>query len=151
MKKLLLTLFICITPLLCFSQGMKIKWEDSYGREFSINTHTREFQYSAIARDKMSYNNRLDIGPEGSIKTIGNVKINYIGKYEGGSGAGKPVNSVSRVGGVVISYNNRLDSGPEGYVKAVGGLKIYYIGKYEGGSGAGKPVGSIKGTFGSVN
>ena len=54
MKKLLILIF-AIMPLLGFSQGMKITWEDSDGREFSINTHTRHFQYSMVAGDKIYY------------------------------------------------------------------------------------------------
>jgi hypothetical protein len=54
---------------------MKISWEDSGGREFSINTHTGNFQYSMITGDKLYYNGKYDSGPEGSIKsTSGSVK-----------------------------------------------------------------------------
>ena len=84
MKKLLLTLFICITPLLCFSQGMKIKWEDSSGREFSINTHSRNFQYSMVAGDKIYYNNAYSGGPDGSVKSVGGLKVYYNSAYSGG-------------------------------------------------------------------
>ncbi len=140
MKQFIILLLI-LAPSLGFSQGMKITWEDSDGREFSINTHTGNFQYSMIAGDKLYYNGRYDSGPEGSIKSIGNVKVYYNGKYDGG-----PEGSVKSVGNIKIYYNGKYDSGPEGTIKSVGGLKIYYNGKYDSG-----PEGSIKSTSGSVN
>mgnify|MGYP001163392593 FL=1 len=140
MKTLLFSIFI-VAPLLCFSQGMKIKWEDSSGREFSINTHTRSFQYSMVAGDKIYYNSAYSGGPEGSVKSVGNVKIYYNSAYSGG-----PEGSVKSVGNVKIYYNSAYSGGPEGTVKSVGGLKVYYNSAYSGG-----PEGSIKSTSGSVN
>lgn len=140
MKKLIILLFVLL-PVLGFSQGMKIKWEDDEGREFSINSHTGDFQYSMIVGDKIYYYGRYDIGPEGSIRSIGSVKIYYNGRYDAG-----PEGLVKRIGNVEIYYNGKYDSGPEGAVKSVGGLKIYYNGKYDSG-----PEGSIRKTTGSVN
>jgi len=140
MKKLIFLIFIT-APLLCFSQGMKINWEDYSGREFSINTHSRNFEYSMISGDKLNYNGRYDSGPDGSIKSVGSVKIYYNGRYDSG-----PDGSIKSVGSVKIYYNGRYDSGPEGTIKSVGGLKIYYNGRYDSG-----PDGSIKSTSGSVN
>jgi len=141
MKKLLFILFFAIAPLLCFSQGMKIKWEDSSGREFSINTHTRNFEYSMIAGDRIYYNSAYSGGPEGKVKSIGNVKIYYNSAYSGG-----PEGSVKSVGNVKIYYNSAYSGGPVGTVKSVGGLKVYYNSSYSGG-----PEGSIRRTIGSVN
>ena len=140
MKNLLVLVLMAFSTF-AYSQEMKIKWEDSDGREFSITTHTRQFQYSMIAGDKLYYNSKLYGGTEGSIKSIGNVNIYYNGRLDGG-----PEGSVKSVGNVNIYYNGRLDGGPEGSVKSVGGLKIYYNGKLDSG-----PEGSIKSTSGSVN
>lgn len=139
MKKIIILLFT-LAPFIGFSQGMKISWEDKDGREFSINSHTGNFQYSMIPGDKLYYNGPYEMGPEGSIKSIGNVKVYYYGKYEIG-----PEGFVKSVGSIKIYYNGKYDSGPEGTIKSVGGLKIYYYGKYENG-----PEGSIKSTSGSV-
>jgi hypothetical protein len=139
MKKLIIFL-LALAPAIAFSQGMKITWEDTDGREFSINSHTGNFQYSMIAGDKLYYNGTYDGGPEGTIKSIGSVKIYYNGKYDGG-----PEGSVKSVGSIKIYYNGKYDSGPEGSIKSVGGLKIYYNGKYDSG-----PEGTIKSTSGSV-
>ena len=139
--KQFIILLLTLSPSLGFSQGMKITWEDSFGREFSINTHTGNFQYSMIAGDNLYYNGKYDSGPEGSIKSIGNVMVYYNGTYDGG-----PIGSVKSVGNVNIYYNGKIDSGPKGTIKSVGGLIIYYNGKFDGG-----PEGSIKSTSGSVN
>lgn len=141
MKKYFLLLTLLFSTFSGFSQSMKIIWEDAQGREFSINTHSGNFQYSMIPGDKLYYNGTYDSGPDGSIKSIGNVKIYYNGKYDGG-----PEGSVKSVGNVRIYYNGKYDSGPEGTIKSVGGLKIYYNGRYDSG-----PEGSIKSTSGSVN
>jgi hypothetical protein len=138
--KTLSMVILYLLPLFGFSQGMKIKWEDSDGREFSINTHSAQFQYSMIAGDKLEYISRYEIGPEGSIKSIGKVLIQYNGRYDAG-----PEGSVKAVGNINISYNSRYEIGPEGSIKSVGGLNIYYNGKYDSG-----PEGSIKNTTGSV-
>ena len=106
MDKLLFTIIVALMPLLCISQGMKIKWEDSSGREFSINTHTGNFEYSTITGDNIYYNSAYDSGPKGSVKSIGNT---------------------------YIYYNSTYDSGPEGTVKSVGGLEVYYNSAYSGG------------------
>ena len=116
MKKLLSILFFAIVPLLCFSQGMKIKWEDSSGREFSINTHTRNFEYSMVAGDKIYYNSTYSGGPEGSVKSVGNVKIYYNGAYSGG-----PEGTVKSVGGLKVYYNSAYSGGPEGSIKSTSG------------------------------
>ncbi|MEN9442519.1 MAG: hypothetical protein RLZ33_2596 [Bacteroidota bacterium] len=137
----LLFFFLALSASIGFSQGMKITWEDSKGREFSIDTHTGSFQYSMISGDKLYYNSKYDSGPEGSIKSIGNVSIYYYGKYDIG-----PEGFVKSVGNVRINYNGKYDTGPEGTIKSVGGLTIYYNGKYDSG-----PEGTIKSTSGSVN
>ena len=141
MKNYLLFISLLFFGNYGFSQGMKITWEDPEGREFSISTHSGNFQYSMVPGDKLYYNGTYDSGPEGLIKSIGNIKIYYNGKYEGG-----PEGSVKSVGNVRIYYNGKYDSGPEGTIKSVGGLKIYYNGRYDSG-----PEGSIKSTSGSVN
>jgi hypothetical protein len=125
MKKLLLILLFL--PFLGFGQSMNISWEDRDGREFSINTHSGNFQYSMISGDKIDYNDKYDdrhkSGIVGKVKSIGNVKIVYYEKYD-----------------------DRHKSGIVGYIKAVGGLKVYYNEKYDDG-----PLGSIKNSSGSVN
>ena len=141
MKKLIFIFFFCLTTQISFSQGMKIKWQDSSGREFSINTHNRNFEYSILPGDKILYNSRYSGGPEGSVRSIGNTKIYYNSAYSGG-----PEGSVKSVGNVKINYNSAYSGGPEGTVKSVGGLKIYYHSAYSGG-----PEGAIKSTSGSVN
>jgi len=138
--KTLLFLILFLSPLSIFCQGMKISWEDEQGREFSINSHSGQFQYSMITGDKLYYNGPYDGGPEGSIKSIGNVRVYYNGPYDGG-----PNGSVKSVGNIKIYYNGPYDNGPVGSIKSIGGLKIYYYGKYESG-----PEGSIKSTSGSV-
>ena len=141
MDKLLFTIIVALMPLLCISQGMKIKWEDSSGREFSINTHTGNFEYSTITGDNIYYNSAYDSGPKGSVKSIGNTYIHYNSAYDSG-----PKGSVKSIGNTYIYYNSTYDSGPEGTVKSVGGLEVYYNSAYSGG-----PEGTIKRTFGSVN
>lgn len=140
MKKILIIILI-IAPSICISQGMKITWDDTYGREFSINTNTGSFQYSMIAGDKITYYGSYESGPEGRVKSIGNTKVIYYGSYESG-----PEGYVKSVGNIKIYYYGKYETGPENFIKSVGGLKIYYYGKYESG-----PEGSIKRTFGSVN
>jgi hypothetical protein len=115
MKKLIIFL-LALAPAIAFSQGMKIIWEDTDGREFSINTHTGNFQYSMIAGDKLSYNGKYDAGPEGSVKSVGSIKIYYNGKYDSG-----PEGSIKAVGGLKISYNGKYDAGPEGTIKITSG------------------------------
>ena len=50
---------------------MKIKLEDSDGREFSIKEISREFGWSSIAGDKIRYNRA------GWVKEVGNLYIKY--------------------------------------------------------------------------
>lgn len=140
MKKLL-ALMTFLIPLILFGQGMNITWEDSSGREFSINTHTRQFSWSMVAGDNVTYNNAYSGGPNGSVKSIGPVRIQYNNAYSGG-----PEGSVKSVGNVRIQYNNAYSGGPDGTVKSVGGLRVTYNNAYSGG-----PAGSIKSTSGSVN
>ena len=127
MKKILFTILITSMPLLCLSQGMKIKWEDYSGREFSINTHSGQFQYSMIPGDEIKYNDKYDdkygSGIVGKVKSVGNIKTEYYDKYD-----------------------DKYGSGIAGKLKSVGRLKIYYNDKYDNG-----PAGSIKSTSGSVN
>ncbi len=105
MQKLLL-IFIslfCLNYNYASSQDMKIKWEDSDGREFSIKVISREFEWSSIAGDKIRYNRA------GRVKEIGAVYIKY---NRGGW--------VKEVGSVYIKYNRA------GWVKEVGNLYIKY-------------------------
>jgi len=106
---------------------MKIKWEDYSGREFSINTHSGQFQYSMIPGDEIKYNDKYDdkygSGIVGKVKSVGNIKTEYYDKYD-----------------------DKYGSGIAGKLKSVGRLKIYYNDKYDNG-----PAGSIKSTSGSVN
>jgi hypothetical protein len=153
MKKILFTILITSMPLLCLSQGMKIKWEDYSGREFSINTHSGQFQYSMIPGDEIKYNDKYDdkygSGIVGKVKSIGNVKIEYYDKYDDKYGSGI-VGKVKSVGNIKTEYYDKYDdkygSGIAGKLKSVGRLKIYYNDKYDNG-----PAGSIKSTSGSVN
>ena len=152
MKKLLSILLLTI-PFFGFGQSMNISWEDRDGREFSINTHSGNFQYSMISGDKIDYNDKYDdrhkSGIVGKVKSIGNVKIVYYEKYDDRHKSGI-VGKVKSVGNVKIVYYEKYDdrhkSGIVGYIKAVGGLKVYYNEKYDDG-----PLGSIKNSSGSVN
>jgi hypothetical protein len=69
---------------------MKIKWEDSDGREFSIKTPNGELSYGMIAGDNIRYNYSGKVSKVGSVF----IKYNYSGK-------------VSKVGGLFIKYNYR--------------------------------------------
>jgi len=113
-------LVLLFMPMISFSQGMKISWEDRSGREFSINTKTLRFSYSMVGGDNIYYNGRYDGGPEGSVKQVGSVKIYYNGRYDSG-----PEGSVKQVGGMKIYYNGRYDSGPEGSIKKTTGSVLY--------------------------
>ena len=135
MKKILLFILF-ILPIIVFSQSVDITWEDSDGREFSINSHTREFTYSMISGDRISYNR------DGSVKSIGHEPIYYNGEY---SSRG-PEGSVQSVGHLEIYYYGEYSSGPEGCVERIGGMKIYYYGEY--GSG---PEGTFKETIGNIH
>ena len=105
MKKSLLTfiflLFLNYNHTL--SQDIKIKWEDSKGRKFSINVISGDFKWSSLKGDKINYNS------SGKVLSVGDINIlyNYSGK-------------VKSVGGVSIYYNN------SGKVKSVGGVSVYY-------------------------
>ena len=105
MKKLFLifTFFFCLDYNHTLSQDIKIKWEDSKGRKFSINVISGYFKWSSLKGDKMKYNS------SGKVTSVGNTNIfyNYSGK-------------VKSVGGVSIYYNN------SGKVKSVGGVSVYY-------------------------
>lgn len=140
MKRLIFLLLITI-PFLGFGQSVNLTWEDSQGREFSINSHSGKFKYSMVSGDQIYYNGRYDSGPEGSVKKIGSVSIYYNGRYDGG-----PEGSVKKVGSVSIYYNGRYDSGPEGSVKKIGGMSVYYNGRYDNG-----PEGSFKKTTGTIS
>ena len=105
MKKLLfifISLF-CLNYNYTLSQDIKIKWEDSKGRKFSINVISGDFKWSSVKGDKIYYNS------SGKVKSVGNVNITY--NYSG---------KVKSVGGVSIYYLN------SGKVKSVGGVSVYY-------------------------
>ena len=91
MKKILLILIFLFSLNYnhTLSQDIKIKWEDSKGRKFSINVISGDFKWSSLKGDKIYYNS------SGKVKSVGNVNIfyNYSGK-------------VKSVGGVNIYYNN---------------------------------------------
>ena len=134
-------LFILIfVPSFVSGQSMNITWEDDDGREFSINSHTRQFSYSMVAGDDIEYIQYSRYGPVGSVSRIGDVEIEYIQYSRYG-----PVGSVSRVGDVEIEYIQYSRYGPVGSVSSVGNLDIEYVQYSKYG-----PVGSVKGTSGSI-
>ena len=83
MKRLIFLLLITI-PFLGFGQSVNLTWEDSQGREFSINSHSGKFKYSMVSGDQIYYNGRYDSGPEGSVKKIGGMSVYYNGRYDNG-------------------------------------------------------------------
>jgi len=99
MKKLLSILLLTI-PFFVFGQSMNISYEVRYGREFSINTHTGNFQYSMISGDKIDYNDKYDdrhkSGIVGYIKAVGGLKVYYNEKYDDG-----PLGSIKNSSGSV--------------------------------------------------
>ena len=97
-----LILFILVTfSTLAYSQGMKIKWEDNDGREFSIIAPSGDFSYGMLAGDNISYNY------SGNVSKVGQVYISY--NYSG---------NVSKVGGLYIKYDySGRVSGTSGSVK----------------------------------
>jgi hypothetical protein len=102
MKNLLIVLFVAFSTV-AYGQGMKIKWEDQDGREFSIAAPTGDFSYAMIAGDKISYDYK------GRVDKVGSVYISY--DYKG---------RVDKVGSVYISYDYK------GRVDKVGGLYVEY-------------------------
>ena len=58
MKKLFLifTFLFCLDYNHTLSQDIKIKWEDSKGRKFSINVVSGDFKWSSLKGDKIKYN-----------------------------------------------------------------------------------------------
>ena len=97
-----LILFILVTfSTLAYSQGMKIKWEDNDGREFSIIAPSGDFSYGMLVGDNISYNY------SGNVSKVGQVYISY--NYSG---------NVSKVGGLYIKYDySGRVSGTSGSVK----------------------------------
>ena len=95
--------FILFSPAITFAQGVKVKWQDSSGREFSIVAPSGELGYSMLAGDKIAYNF------SNQVSRVGDVAISY-----------NFSNQVSRVGDVSINYNF------SNQVSQVGGLKIQY-------------------------
>ena len=114
MKNLLIILFVAFSTV-AFGQGMKIKWEDQAGREFSITAPSGDFSYGMIAGDNVSYDYK------GRVSKVGSVYISY--DYKG---------RVSKVGSVYISYDYK------GRVSKVGGLYVEYDykGRISGTSGS---------------
>ena len=112
MKKVLLLL--CVLPFIGFGQSMNIKWDES-GIEFSINTHTGELDYS-VPGGTIKYNGTYDVGPKGSVKSVGSVSIKYNGTYDVG-----PKGFIKSVGGLSVKYNGTYDVGPKGSVKSTSG------------------------------
>ena len=102
MKNLILIILVTFSTL-AYSQSMKIKWEDTDGREFSITAPSGEFSYGMLSGDYISYNY------SGNVSKVGPVYISY--NYSG---------NVSKVGSVYISYNY------SGNVSKVGGLYVRY-------------------------
>jgi hypothetical protein len=114
MKNLLIVFFVSFSTV-AFIQGMKIKWEDQAGREFSITAPSGTFSYGMIQGDNISYDYK------GNVSKVGSVYISY--DYKG---------NVSKVGSVYISYDYK------GNVSKVGGLylKYDYNGRVTGTSGS---------------
>jgi hypothetical protein len=102
MKNLLFIFFIAFSTA-AFGQGVKIKWEDQAGREFSITAPSGEFSYGMIAGDNISYDFN------GRVNKVGSVYISY--DFNG---------RVNKVGSVYISYDFN------GRVNKVGGLYVKY-------------------------
>ena len=82
MKNLLIILFVAFSTV-AFGQGMKIKWEDQAGREFSIAAPTGDFSYGVIAGDNISYDYNGRVNKVGGLY----VKYNYNGRISGTSGS----------------------------------------------------------------
>ena len=102
MKNLLVVLFIAFSTV-AFGQGMKIKWEDQAGREFSITAPSGDFSYGMISGDNISY----DLN--GRVNKVGSVYISY------------DLNGrVNKVGSVYISYDLN------GRVNKIGRLYVSY-------------------------
>jgi hypothetical protein len=102
MKNLLIIFFVAFNAL-AFGQGMKIKWEDQAGREFSITAPSGEFSYGMIAGDNINY----DLN--GRVNRVGTAYISY------------DLNGrVNKVGSVYISYDLN------GRVNKVGRLYVRY-------------------------
>lgn len=87
MKNLLIILFVAFSTV-AFGQGMKIKWKDQAGREFSITAPSGDFSYGMIAGDNVSYDYK------GRVSKVGSVYISY--DYKG---------RVSKVGGLYVEYD----------------------------------------------
>jgi len=87
MKNLLIVFFVSFSTV-AFSQGMKIKWEDQAGREFSITAPSGTFSYGMIQGDNISYDYK------GNVSKVGSVYISY--DYKG---------NVSKVGGLYLKYD----------------------------------------------
>tara|TARA_B110001450_G_scaffold137981_1_gene129455 strand:- start:1552 stop:1806 length:255 start_codon:yes stop_codon:yes gene_type:complete len=82
MKNLLIILFVAFSTV-AFGQGMKIKWDDQAGREFSIAAPTGDFSYGMIAGDNISYDYNGRVNKVGGLY----VKYNYNGRISGTSGS----------------------------------------------------------------
>ena len=95
--------FILFLPTMTFAQGVKVKWQDSSGREFSIVAPSGELGYSMLVGDQIAYNF------SNQVSKVGDVVIFY-----------NFSNQVSRVGDVTIHYNF------SNQVSQVGGLRIQY-------------------------
>ncbi len=98
-----LVFILMMFSITAYQQGIKIKWEDYQGREFSISAPSGSFSYGMIQGDRVSYDY------EGRVSKVGSVIISY--DYEG---------RVSQVGSVRISYDY------EGRVSRVGNLSVQY-------------------------
>ena len=96
---------------------MKVKWEDSDGREFSIRVISKKFDYTFIPGDTIDYDRF------GRVEKIGPIVIDY-----------DRFDRVEKVGPIVIDYD-RFDR-----VEKVGSLEIDYdrFGRVE------KTIGRIK-------
>jgi hypothetical protein len=70
----ILLIILMFVPLLVSGQSMNITWEDSDGREFSINSHSRQFSFSMVAGAEIEYIKYSKYGPVGSVKgTSGSI------------------------------------------------------------------------------
>ena len=82
MKNLLIILFVAFSTV-AFGQGMKIKWEDQAGREFSITAPSGDFSYGMIAGDNVSYDYKGRVSKVGGLY----VEYDYKGRISGTSGS----------------------------------------------------------------
>ena len=77
--------FILFFPIVTFAQGVKVKWQDSSGREFSIVAPSGELGYSMLVGDKIAYNFSNQVSQVGGLK----IQYNFSNQVTGTSGSVK--------------------------------------------------------------